>query len=135
MDQEVEGDSFLWGTHWLHTRRGGMQEVLGQEAEVLPARVVKGVGSNEACIEEEEGQGGADWGDKEDEPQALGSRAKAGAAGAVLYYAPLEPIGTKRNHLELIRFQADTQFPLGIRSEELNIFFKNSLFVIYYLIH
>ena len=34
---------------------GGVQGMLGQEAEVLPAGVVEGVGHGEARIEEEEG--------------------------------------------------------------------------------
>jgi len=36
MDQEVEG-SCLWGTPRLHACRSGMQGVLRQEAEMLPA--------------------------------------------------------------------------------------------------
>ena len=34
---------------------GGVQGMLGQEAEVLPAGVVEGAGHSEAHIEEEEG--------------------------------------------------------------------------------
>jgi len=41
---------------------GGVQGVLEQEAEVLPARVVEGAGGDEALVEEEEGQGGAGQG-------------------------------------------------------------------------
>jgi len=44
-DQEVEGDSCPWGTHQSHACGGGVQGVLGQEAEVLPARVVEGAGN------------------------------------------------------------------------------------------
>jgi len=55
LDQEVKGDSGPQGHCWSHTLGGGMQEMFGQEAEVLPAGVVKGVGRNEACIEEKEG--------------------------------------------------------------------------------
>jgi len=58
-DQEVEGGGCLWGTCWSHAPGGGMQGVFRQEAEVLPAGVVEGVGGDEAHIEEEEGRGGA----------------------------------------------------------------------------
>jgi len=43
-DQEVEGGGCPWGTHQSHAR-GGVQGVLGQEAEVLPAGVVEGAGN------------------------------------------------------------------------------------------
>jgi len=61
-DQEVEGGGCLQGTSWSHARGSGMQEVLGQEAEVLPAGVVKGAGGVEARIEEEARRGGAGQG-------------------------------------------------------------------------
>jgi len=41
------------------TRRSGVQGMFGQEAEVLPARVVEGAGGDEAIVEEEVGQRGA----------------------------------------------------------------------------
>jgi len=58
-DQEVEGDGGLQGHPRSHALGGGVQEMFGQKAEMLPARVVKGAGRGEAHIEEDEGRGGA----------------------------------------------------------------------------
>jgi len=61
-DQEVEGSSCPQDTPWPHARGSGVQGVLGQEAEVLPAGVVEGAGRVETRVEEEARRGGAGQG-------------------------------------------------------------------------
>jgi len=77
VDQEVEGGSCPRGTSWSHARGSGVQGVLGQEAEVLPAGVVKGAGGVEARIEEGEQAGD----NREDKRPASGSGAKMSGVG------------------------------------------------------
>jgi len=71
-----------WIKKWKETvaHGSGVQGVLGQEAEVLPAGVVEGAGCVETRVEEEARRGGAGR-DREDEPRASGSGVKAGGTG------------------------------------------------------
>ena len=82
MDQDVEGDSGPWSNCRSHAHGGGMQGVFWQEAEVLPAGVVKGAGCDETHIKEK--RGGEEEqavGGREDELRASGSGEKSGGMG------------------------------------------------------
>jgi len=59
LDKKVEGDGGPRGRLWSRTIGGGVQGMLGHEAEMLPAGVVKGTGRCEALIKEKEGRGRA----------------------------------------------------------------------------
>ena len=78
VDQEVEGGGCPRGTSWSHARRSGVQGVLGQEAEVLPAGVVEGAGGVEARIEEKARGGGAGRGRQGGREAGVGERGESG---------------------------------------------------------